>query len=223
MPVGPEKLCDDVLREHALVDLDAFQEDVPVQVASGLFRVGQGERSEKPCIGGVAFDRRMVLANAQAHARISGIETVVGNERIGKPEEGVLVIAGFRFLSQRCDVELLLLLGKLTHQVVEDARDAYPVAAAMLGDVLPVQSEDVPFDVVDFTEIMGLDVFRHSLGHASDQHVFTEQPHGLPVQRIGERPALLERVRDERGQWLFSQSPEEFIEIHGIQADRLLL
>ena len=93
----------------------------------------------------------------------------------------------------------------------------------MLGDVLPVQSEDVPFDVVDFAEIMGLDVLRHSLGHASGQHVFTEQPHGLPVQRIGERPALLERVRDERGQWLFSQSPEEFIEIHGIQADRLLL
>lgn len=116
----------------------------------------------------------MVLANAQAHARIGGIETVVGNERIGKPEEGVLVIAGFRFLSQRCDVELLFFLGKLAHQVVEDARDAYPVAAAMFGDVLPVQSEDVPFDVVDFAEIMGLDVLRHGLGHASDQHVFTE-------------------------------------------------
>ena len=44
----------------------------------------------------------------------------------------------------------------------------------MFGDVLPVQSEDVPFDVVDFAEIMGLDVLLHSLGHASDQHVFTE-------------------------------------------------
>lgn len=64
VPVGPEKLCDDVLREHALVDFDAFQEDVPVQVASGLFRVGQGESGEKSGVGGVAFDRRMVLANA---------------------------------------------------------------------------------------------------------------------------------------------------------------
>lgn len=115
VPVGPEKLCDDVLREHALVDLDAFQKDIPVQVASGLLRVGQGERGEKPGVGGVAFDRRMVLADAQTHARIGGIEAVVGNERIGKPEESVLVIASLRFLAQRCDIELLLFLGKLAH------------------------------------------------------------------------------------------------------------
>ena len=57
----------------------------------------------------------MVLADAQTHARIGGIEAVVGNERIGKPEESVLVIASLRFLAQRCDIELLLFLGKLAH------------------------------------------------------------------------------------------------------------
>lgn len=34
----------------------------------------------------------------------------------------------------------------------------------MLGDVLPVQSEDVPFDVVDFAEIMGLTYFDTAWG-----------------------------------------------------------
>ena len=55
----------------------------------------------------------------------------------------------------------------------------------------------------------------HNLGHATDDHVLAKEIHGLVMQGLPQCPFVRKALLYEGHECLVSQSPEEFLEVHG--------
>ena len=79
------------------------------------------------------------------------------------------------------------MLGQLAGNVIENRCDTASGSAGMLGNVVAVKPDDIPFDGVNLFEAPRFHILLNCLRHAANQHILTKKPHRLAVQGYRDR------------------------------------
>ena len=172
---------------------------------------------QKPGITHVALDIGVRFRKGQPNIGVIGTTAFIGHHRIGKPEEGFLILLGRGILRNTVKYHPLLMAGKQPRNLIVNRQDLGTVLGFDFHNIIAIKLQNVPFFRICLAKIlMAFQKSNDAHGHTTHQHILLEQQHGLIVKAPFQWLPFFKAGTNVCDQRSLVERPAELLEIQRI-------